>query len=140
MTFGEKIKELRNKKGLSQTELGKSVGVSLRTVRGWEIEGRYPKQRALYTSLAEALDCDVDYLLTEKELFITDSEDRFGYRGRREAEELVSELTGLFAGGDMAEEDMDAMMLALQQAYVDAKMNNKKYTTKKYLKQDPKLQ
>ena len=35
MTFAEKIKELRKQKNLSQTELGKAVGVSLRTVRGW---------------------------------------------------------------------------------------------------------
>ena len=33
----------------------------------------------------------------------------------------------------MAEEDMDALMLAVQQAYVDAKKKNKKYTPKKYL-------
>ena len=40
MKFGEKIKELRTQKKMSQTELGKAVGVSLRTVRGWEVEGR----------------------------------------------------------------------------------------------------
>ena len=27
MTFGEKVRELRSKKGMSQTELGKVVGV-----------------------------------------------------------------------------------------------------------------
>ena len=135
MTFGEKVRELRNKKGISQTELGKAVGVSLRTVRGWEAEGRYPKQRDLYTKLAEILECDVDYLLSEKAAFITDSTERFGSRGAKDAQELVADITGLFAGGQMAEEDMDALMLAVQEAYVEAKKKNReKYTPKKYRK------
>ena len=45
MTFGEKVKELRSKKGISQTEFGKAVGVSLRTVRGWEVVCPNPNQR-----------------------------------------------------------------------------------------------
>ena len=135
MTFGEKVRELRTSKGISQTELGKAVGVSLRTVRGWEAEGRYPKQRNLYTKLAETLGCEVDYLLTEKEAFITDSTERFGSRGAKDAKELVADLTGLFAGGQMAEEDMDALMLAVQEAYVEAKKKNReKFTPKKYRK------
>ena len=35
----------------------------------------------------------------------------------------------------MAEEDMDELMLAIQEAYVDAKRRNKKYTPKKYQQQ-----
>ena len=132
MKFGEKLRELRKQKHLSQTELGAAVGVSLRTLRGWEVEGRYPKQRELYAKLAEVLECDVDYLLTEKEAFITDSADRFGYRGECDARALVEDLTGLFAGGQMAEEDMDALMLAVQEAYVEAKRRNReKYAPKK---------
>lgn len=132
MKFGEKLRELRKQKHLSQTELGAAVGVSLRTLRGWEVEGRYPKQRELYAKLAEVLECDVDYLLTEKEAFITESADRFGYRGERDARALVEDLTGLFAGGQMAEEDMDALMLAVQEAYVEAKRRNReKYAPKK---------
>lgn len=132
MKFGEKLRELRKQKHLSQTELGAAIGVSLRTLRGWEVEGRYPKQRELYAKLAEVLECDVDYLLTEKEAFITDSADRFGYRGERDAKALVEDLTGLFAGGQMAEEDMDALMLAVQEAYVEAKRRNReKYAPKK---------
>lgn len=125
MKFGEKLRELRKQKHLSQTELGAAVGVSLRTLRGWEVEGRYPKQRELYAKLAEVLECDVDYLLTEKEAFITNSAERFGYRGERDAKALVEDLTGLFAGGQMAEEDMDALMLAVQEAYVEAKRRNR---------------
>ena len=58
MKFGEKLRELRKQKHLSQTELGAAVGVSLRTLRGWEVEGRYPRQRELYAKLAEVLEVE----------------------------------------------------------------------------------
>ena len=45
MTFGEKVKNLRKNKGLNQTQLADEDGVSLRTVRGRENEGRYPKKQ-----------------------------------------------------------------------------------------------
>lgn len=45
MKFGEKVRLLRNEKKLSQTELGKMCGLSLRTIRNYEVDGRYPKRR-----------------------------------------------------------------------------------------------
>ena len=55
--------------------------------------------------------------------------------GKKGAEKLLHEVTGLFAGGELAEEDKDELMLAIQEAYVDAKKRNKKYTPKKYLQE-----
>ena len=127
MTFAEKIRELRNKKGLSQTELGKAVGVSLRTVRNWELEGRYPKQRDLYSKLAEVLDCDINYLMTEDAAFIARAEEDYGNQGLEGAQKIMAQVNSLFTGGSLAEEDMDAFVLAVQQAYIDAK---KKKSTK----------
>ena len=45
-------------------------------------------------------------------------------------EELVSEISGLFAGGELDEEEKDAVMAALTRAYWDAKEDNKKYASK----------
>ena len=134
MTFGEKVKDARTKHGFSQVELAEKVGKSRRTIIDWENDKALPRTRNVYEDLAKILEVPVSYLLTDDAEFIVSAEEQFGYRGRKDAEELVSELTGLFAGGEMAEEDMDALMLAVQQAYVDAKRNNKKYTPKKYLK------
>ena len=44
MTFGEKIRSLRKGKKMSQQELASMVGVSYRTIRSWEVEGRYPSR------------------------------------------------------------------------------------------------
>lgn len=60
--------------------------------------------------------------------FIADVEDKYGRRGAKQAKELIAEVTGLFAGGEMADEDMREMVDAIQEAYLIAKKNNKKYT------------
>ena len=89
----------------------------------------------MYAKLAETLGVPVNYILSEDDAFILDAEEQFGYRGKKGAQQLTREITGLFAGGELAEEDMDALMFAVQQAYVEAKTKNKKYTPKKYLKE-----
>ena len=127
MQFSEKVRQARKAIGLSQDELAVKVGKSRRTVTDWESGRSYPRTREVYAALSEALNVPQDYLMTESEAFITDAGEQFGYRGMKGAERLVTELTGLFAGGEMAEEDMDTLMLAVQQAYVDAKKRNKKY-------------
>ena len=46
-------------------------------------------------------------------------------KGKRQAAALMNDITGLFAGGDMAEEDMDTFMKAVQDAYWQAKEKNR---------------
>ena len=134
MKFGEKLKKLRTEKGLKQAEVATAVGVSRRTYISYEQEGRYPRKRDVYAKLAETLNCDVNYLMSENEYFITGVSEQYGSRGKRQAEELVAELSGMFAGGELSEKDMDAVMIALQKAYFDCKEDNKKYTPNKYRK------
>jgi hypothetical protein len=51
----------------------------------------------------------------------------YGARGKKQAEALMADVTGLFAGGDMADEDLDEFMKQVQAAYWTAKEKNKKY-------------
>lgn len=134
MKFGEKLKDLRKEKGINQTALAKEIGVSLRTVISYETGKSYPKKREIYAKIAEYFNIDINYLLTEDEEFITSAEEKYGSRGARQAAELVAEIGGLFAGGELSEADKDAVMRSLQQAYWDAKEDNIKYTPKKYRK------
>ena len=134
MRFGEKVRELRTKCGMTQAELAKKAGLGLKTITNYEGGATYPQNREIYVKLAEVLGCEADYLRSENEDFIAMAQREYGYRGKKGAEKLVEELTGLFAGGEMAEEDMDEMMLAIQEAYIIAKKKNKKYTPKKYRK------
>lgn len=132
MTFGERIRELRTQKSLTQPQLADSIGVSVRTVKSYELGTSLPKTRETYQKLAEFFDVNINYLLAEDEQFILDAGATYGSRGKQQAHALIAEVSGLFAGGDIAEEDMDEMMKAIQDAYWIAKEKNRKYTPKKY--------
>ena len=134
MKFGEKIREGRKKAGLKQEEFAKAIGVSLRTVLNYESGERYPKKRETYYKIAEVLKFDVNYLLTDDEEFLLNAEAKYGSKGARQAKALAAEVSGLFAGGELADEDLDEMMKGIQEAYWIAKEKNKKFTPKKYLK------
>ena len=83
---------------------------------------------------AVVLKVDVNYLLTDDEEFLLNAESKYGSKGARQAKKLMAEVTGLFAGGELADEDLDEMMKGIQEAYWIAKEKNKKYTPKKYRK------
>lgn len=132
MKFGEKLKELRARKNASQRDAAKAVGISPRTYQGYEQEGRHPKKREVYGRLAAFFGCDVNYLLTEDEAFVADAAAKYGVQRNQQAEQLVQEIAGLFSGGDLAEDDRDEIMRAIQEAYWKAKEKNRKYAPDRY--------
>lgn len=127
MNFAEKLRQLRSQKGLSQEAVAKAIGVTRRTYISYELDGRYPKTRERYAKLAEVFGVDTNYLFTENEDFLNQAGKQYGQRGMQQATALVSELSGLFAGGELSEEDRDAVMQSLQEAYWLAKKENRKY-------------
>lgn len=60
--FPQRLKELRLKKGLTQTELGKRLGVKQSTFTNWENGKREPNFETLI-KLADLLEVSVDLLL-----------------------------------------------------------------------------
>jgi len=60
--FGSILKSLRRQKGLTQKELGKIIGVSLRVISYYERESEFPNTRILIP-LAKALQVSTDQLL-----------------------------------------------------------------------------
>ncbi|MGI6019904.1 MAG: helix-turn-helix domain-containing protein [Lachnospiraceae bacterium] len=133
MTFGEKVKILRKTKNMSQKMLASEIGVSLRTVVGWEKEGRYPKQHEIYGRLADVLGCGISYLMTSNESFVTESAEMFGARGEKQAQQILEQTAALFAGGGLSDEDKTAFMDEIQMLYLDSKKRAGKFTPKKYL-------
>ena len=134
MKFCEKLKEARTRAGLKQEELAKALGVSLRTITNYESGERYPKKREIYYKLAELFHTEENYFLNEDEDFLLTAVEKHGSKGAKQARELMEEVSGLFAGGNIADEDLDEMMRGIQEAYWIAKEKNKKYTPKKYRK------
>lgn len=136
MTFGEKLRKHRKEKGLTQAELAKRAGLGLKTITNYEKGSTYPQNREVYGKLAEILGIDVDYLHNENDDFLNSASKKYGYRGKKQAEQLLEEMGGLFAGGELSDDDIDGVMKAMQELYWRAKEANKKYTPKRYLKDD----
>ena len=136
MEFGKKIRELRTEKGLSQKELADKLGVTFRTVRGWETEGRYPKKRELYDKIAEVLECKRAFLLNEEDEFYAEVTEKYGSRGLKQAQAILDQATALFAGGELSEQDQLAFVHEIQALYLDSKERAKRFTPKKYLPAD----
>ena len=131
MTFGEKVKAERTKLGLNQDELAEKIGVTRRIIGSYENDKSRPRGMERYKALAEALGENVNYLLSEDDAFIAEVEDKYGRRGAKQAQELLAEVTGLFAGGELDEEAKDAFYQAVTKAYLSCKMEAKKHLGEK---------
>lgn len=131
MSFGKKVRELREIKGYTQEELAKMIGVSLKTISRYESGESKPRYRKIYDKLAEILDTTHDHLVTDEENFILNAREKYGAKGAKDAEEMINGVIGLMAGGELPEEDKKAILDAIQEAYYIAKVENKKYSPKK---------
>ena len=73
MTIGQRIKELRTRKGLSQRELGAKMNVSQQMIGQYENSATIPKIDTL-RKIADALDCSIIDLDSSLELEYADYE------------------------------------------------------------------
>lgn len=61
-TFGEKIKDLRKEKNVTQKEMAQALSVTVSTLSHWECDYQEPSFKDL-AALAEYFDISTDYLL-----------------------------------------------------------------------------
>ena len=130
MSFGDKLKDLRTKAGMSQEQLAQKLGITRRSIVYYETSERYPKKREILLGIAKVFSVPVDFLVTEREEFVIDAAEKYGSSGVRDANELIAEIGGLFAGGKLDEEDKDKVFKAITDLYFEAKQMNKKYGSK----------
>ena len=121
MEFSEKLRNIRISKNISQEELAEQTGISRRSIQNYESGRLLPKKRSVYAVLAEALGIEEDVLLNRDIDFVLRANEQYGGDAMRQAMDLVADVKALWAGGEMEEEDMDEIMRALQEAYLEAK-------------------
>lgn len=138
MTFSEKVRKHRKALGMTQAELAQKLGVTCKTIINYENGTTYPRKREMYTALAAILGVEPGYLRNEEDDFIEEARQQYGYRGKKQAEELVAQIGGLFAGGELSETEKDGVMKALQEVYWKCKEDNAKYAPKKHAAGDNK--
>lgn len=144
MTFGEKVKEARLALNLSQTELAQITGLSERSLYTYEQLGTIPRMSNV-RKLAEGLNVTTSYLMDESEtdkqshldedLFVASAKAKHGYKGAKEAQEVIGRTKALFAGGDLDDEAKDVFFRSLMEVYLDSKAEaSEKFTPKKHRK------
>lgn len=136
MVFKERLKEKRLQSGLTQAALAEKAGVTTRTIQNYELGTRKPANMEVIQRIADTLGTTTEYLLGSSGVYVVEAQKKGGAKAARDIEELVSEVTGLFAGGELSEESLEGAMKALNDAYWLAKEKNRKYTPKKYRKRE----
>ena len=139
--FSSKLKELRAKKGLSQAELAKRLGVTQQAVGRWERDKNLPDNDVL-KKISVMFNVSIDYLLDnqthQKDSLpaLTPKDER---QIARDLENMLDSLNGAAAMSDDPEdeEDREMLMAALLHAMTLSKrMAKKKFTPKKYRRED----
>ena len=130
MTFAAKLANARLTLNMSQFELAEKAGVSERSIVAYEQTGARPRGGVLQ-KLAEALRVSVTYLTDENEtdrfknieheLFVGAMRDEYGLKGAKEAREVISRASALFAGGDLDDAAKEVFYQSLMEVYRESK-------------------
>lgn len=126
--LGERLKQLRSKKELTQAEMAKEIGISQSTYALYETDKRQPDYDKLF-SIAQYFAVTTDYLLgvSDDPRPVNPSTNKSASaRETRQLEKLL-EMDGLtFKGAPLSEDDKNKIKAALEIAFWDAKEKNKK--------------
>lgn len=132
MKFGQKLKILREERGLTQEDLSKMIGVSSKTISRYESGESKPRYPRIYDDIAEALEIDKLDLLSNEDAFVLSIKEKFGSYDANYASDLVNGMVGLMAGGDITDDDKRVILETLQEAFIISKKENKKFIPKKF--------
>ena len=133
-----RINELREKKGLTQAQLGEVVGKSLHAISKWETGVNEPSHEDLI-NMSQFFGVSIDYILgvgkdnilsNRAEDFMNSSKGKYGEQGLKEAKEILDEIKIVFSGGKLPPEDMDAFFSLITKMYWEAKEKQKNADTK----------
>ena len=121
MKFGDKLKKLRLSKDISQQKAADAIGVTRRTYITYECEGRYPRNREMYSKLADFFNVDVNYLLTEEDESDFEISEKNSLSDSEKAKKIAENLAFLFKSGNLSEKEKDTILFSLQKAYFESK-------------------
>lgn len=142
MTLGEKIKALRTSQNLTQMDLSVISGITERTIYTFECKESHPRRSSI-NKLAKALNVSPDFLMddtqddpglaVDQESFYRKAKELYGYRGMKQAKELMKDSGALFAGGTVDDTAKKVVMDALIELFFLAKKEaHDKFTPRKY--------
>ena len=120
MGFAENLRKYREEHNLLQTDVAKALKISDRTVGLWE-RGETMPRLDLALKLAAFLGISLNDLVNNDEIFVMRAEEEYGPRGADQAQAMLAQCRGLFYGGGLSPDDMDAFFRVMTEMYFDAK-------------------
>ncbi|GMR72749.1 TPA: helix-turn-helix transcriptional regulator [Enterococcus faecium] len=115
-----------------QNNFAKFLGIPFRTYQNYECGHRYPKNMEVINKVTVALNVTVEDLLGPSGGYIVESEKKGISRHQHRMAQMVTQLSAMFAGGEIDQESKDAMV-ALNDVYWKHKTENRqRFTPKKY--------
>jgi transcriptional regulator with XRE-family HTH domain len=135
MELQDIIRIERERCGYTQKELAKLVGVTERTIQNYE-HGRAVVARIEHIeALSAVLNVDLSEFIDDMAKIpeLTQAE-----KDELEVKKLVHQMSALFAGGELADDDKEAAVRAVTQAYWESKELNKKYGGRRTRNRSPK--
>lgn len=130
MRFSQRLKQLRLLKDMTQEELSKALNISPRTIQNYELGQCYPRKQETLMNIAGFFDVDVKSLMSNEDVYIMDAAVKGGSAAKKDVMELVNDIGGMFAGGELSEEDKDKVMRTINDLYWKSKEKNKRYSNK----------
>ncbi len=119
--FSENLRSLRKAYGLTQKELAEQMNLTLRTIQNYEKGQVLPKKRNTIQRLAQFFDVPISALLGPEDFYVMGADERGGPSDAVRVRMLLSDMTALFAGGNLKESDKALMMRTLNTLYWDSK-------------------
>ncbi len=132
-TIAQKIKEQRNELGITQSALAQAVGISTRSVFGYEAGQKTPRPGTVI-KLAKVLGVSAKYLTDDnldepadetKEKYVNEAAVKYGEQGARDLQALLNDNIALFAGGELSQSEKDTFFEAVMRAYITCKDESK---------------
>lgn len=113
MSFGDNLKTIRTNAGMTRVELAEKLGISDRSIGVWERNEKQPTLKSI-NSLAQALNVSPAALV----------EDRFIGQdiNYNDPKEVINQISALYMGGKMDENDLGMIYNAISEMYIDAKI------------------
>lgn len=139
----EIFERLLSERGITAYRVAKETGITTATLTNWK-KGKYTPKQDKLQKIADFFGVSLEYLMTGKEsadkekaptLTLRDERD-ISRRLEQTLEELENQQDGLmFDGQPLDDETKELLKASLEHSIRVAKINAKKYTPKKYLKE-----
>lgn len=139
-SFSDRLKQLRNEKGLLQRELAEHLKLSRVAITQYENGNRVPDQEII-NKIADYFGVSLDYLMGKTDIrnpYIPDEyaqKHKVTKRDLTQYEDFIEQAGIFFMDDEVAEEDKEKLFRDISELFWKAKeMNKKKYGRKKKAK------